>query len=191
MTFIWLIMIAASLIYGLMSGQVDLLNKVILSIGKDTYEFVLPLVLATSFWNGLMNIANDAGILGALQTLFSPLLKWMFPDIKDDKETLGYIAANITINLFGLGSAATPMGLKAMHGMQEHNLDKEVATRSMVTFLVLNTAGVTILSTTIVSLRHSFGSLNPTAFMPFAIVSTFFASFVGILVDRWWNHGRK
>ena len=90
--------------------------------------------------------------------------------------------------MFGLGSAATPVGLKAMQGMQKHNERKDTATRSMVTFLVLNTAGVTLLPTTLIALRSEFHSLDVTGFMPFAILCTMFASAVGIAVDRWWNH---
>lgn len=188
MDIIWLFMIALSLIFGLVSGKVDLINQVVINIGKDTFDFVLPLICMTCFWNGMLNVAKEAGLLKKLEQLFSPLLRWLFPDIKEDKETLGYIAANITVNLFGLGSAATPVGLKAMKGMQKHNPDPKTATRSMVTFLVLNTAGVTILSTTLIALRSSFHSQDVTGFMPFAIISTFFASFVGLTIDRWSNH---
>lgn len=188
MNFIWLIIIAASLIYGMLSGRVDMINKVLINIGKETFDFVLPLICLTCFWNGILNVAKDAGLLNSLQKLLSPFLRWLLPDIKDDEETLGYVAGNMTANLFGLGSAATPIGLKAMQGMQKHNPNKESASRSMVTFLVLNTAGITILSTTLIALRSSFHSLSPTGFMPFAIVSTFFASFVGLSIDRWWNH---
>ncbi|MDE6195754.1 MAG: spore maturation protein A, partial [Erysipelotrichaceae bacterium] len=105
-----------------------------------------------------------------------------------DKETMGYIATNITVNMFGLGGAATPMGLKAMEGMQKHNKKKDTASRSMVTFLILNTAGVTLFSTTLIALRASFHSQDVTGFMPLALIATLFASFVGLVIDRWWNH---
>ena len=117
-----------------------------------------------------------------------PLLKWLFPDLKHDEETLGYVATNVVVNMVGLGSAATPVGLKAMEGMQKHNEQKDTATRSMVTFLVLNTAGVTLFSTTLVAMRSSFHSIDVMGFLPYAIVSTLFASFIGIMVDRWWNY---
>lgn len=188
MNMVWLIMIAASIIYGLCTGKVDLLNTVFINIGKETFDFVLPLLCMTCFWNGILNIAKEAGLLAKLEHLFHPLLKFLFKDIRNDEETLGYIATNITVNMFGLGSAATPMGLKAMEGMQKHNPNPDTATRSMVTFLVLNTAGVTILSTTIIALRASFHSLDAIGFMPYAIVSTAFASLIGLMIDRWWNY---
>ena len=188
MNVIWLLMIAGSVVYGLSIGKVDVLNDVFLNIGKETFDFVLPLVCMTCFWNGILNVAKDAGLLKALEKLFHPLLKYLFPDIKVDDETMGYIATNITVNMFGLGSAATPMGLKAMEGLQKHNKKKDTASRSMITFLVLNTAGVTLFSTTLIALRASFHSQDVTGFMPFAVLATVFASIVGLTIDRWWNH---
>ena len=188
MNVLWLIMIGASLIYAFFSGQVQIMNDVCLNIGKETFDFVLPLICMVCFWNGILYVAREAGMIRALEKLFHPFLRWLLPDIKDDEETLGYVATNITVNMFGLGSAATPVGLKAMQGMQKHNPDPESASRSMITFLVLNTAGVTLLPTTLIALRSEFHSLDVTGFMPLAIVCTMFASFVGIVVDRWWNH---
>lgn len=191
MNLIWLILIVSSLIYGLMNGSVSSVNEVIISVGKQTFDFAIPLVAATCFWSGILNIARHAGLLSALQKLFSPLLRFLFPDLRDDPESLQYIAANITINLFGLGFAATPSGLKAMECMQRNNPDKKTATRAMVTFLVLNTAGVTLLSTTIVTLRSQFGAQTPTDFLPFAILATCCASVGGLLLDRWVNYRGK
>lgn len=188
MSILWLCMIAFSILYGLSIGKVDVLNNVFLNIGKETFDFVLPLVCMTCFWNGLLNVAKDAGLLKKLEMFFHPFLKYLFPDIKDDKETMGYIATNITVNMFGLGGAATPMGLKAMEGMQKHNKKKDTASRSMVTFLILNTAGVTLFSTTLIALRASFHSQDVTGFIPLALIATLFASFVGLVIDRWWNH---
>lgn len=188
MNILWLCMIVASLIYAFVSGKVDIVNDVCLNVGKDTFDFVLPLICMTCFWNGVLYVAKEAGMIQTLEKVFHPLLKWLLPDLKEDEETLGYVATNITVNMFGLGSAATPVGLKAMQGMQKHNEQKDTASRSMITFLVLNTAGVTVLPTTLIALRSEFHSLDVTGFMPWAIGCTIFASFVGLLVDRWWNH---
>ena len=90
-----------------------------------------------------MNIAKKAGILDFLAKKMRPLFRIIFPDIDENDETLGYIASNLTINMLGIHNASTPFGLKAMKLMQEKNKDKKTATRSMITFLVLNTSGVT------------------------------------------------
>ena len=188
MNMIWLIIVGISIVYALATGKVDIVNDVCLNIGKETFDFVLPLIAMTCFWNGILYVAKEAGMIKALEKVFHPFLKWLLPDIREDEETLGYVATNITVNMFGLGSAATPVGLKAMKGMQKHNPQKDTASRSMVTFLVLNTAGVTLLPTTLIALRSEFHSIDVTGFMPFAVLCTMFASLIGILIDRWWNH---
>ena len=170
MNIVWLIIVFVTIVYCLITGNVTIINDVFLNVGKETFDFVIPLLCVTCFWNGILYIARDAGIIHALERLF--------PDLKDDEETLGYVATNVVVNMVGLGSAATPVGLQAMKGMQRHNPDKQTASRSMITFLVLNTAGVTLLSTTLIALRASFHSLNVTGF----------ASVVGLSIDRWWNY---
>lgn len=185
---IWLSIVCLSLIYGLSCGNITSLNQVIINVGRETFDFALPLVMATCFWSGILKVSKRVGLLSGLQKLFSPILNFLFPDLRNDHESLEYIAANITINMFGLGFAATPSGLKAMESMQKHNPHKEVATRAMITFLVLNTAGVTLLSTTIITLRSQFGALIPTDYMPYAIVGTFLASVAGLTLDRWLNY---
>ncbi len=188
MNFIWLWIVFITTIYCLFTGNVNIINDVFLTIGEQTFNFVIPLLCVTCFWNGILYIAKDAGIIRLLERCFHPLLKRLLPDLSNDEETLGYVVTNVVVNMVGLGSAATPVGLLAMKGMQKHNPDKETASRSMVTFLVLNTAGVTLLSTTLIAMRAGYHSINVTGFMPYAIVSTVFASVVGLTIDRWWNY---
>lgn len=188
MNVLWMGMISASIVYGLISGNAQMINESILQVGKETFDFVLPLICVTSFWNGVLSIAEACGLLRKLERLLAPFLRRLLPDLKEDEKTLSYVAANVSANFFGLGSAATPFGLKAMEGMQKHNQSAHTATRSMVTFLVLNTAGVTVFSTTILALRVSFHSQMAADFMPYAVIATVFASFVGLLVDRVWNY---
>lgn len=189
MTLFWITMILSSIVFGVMSGKTELLSNSIVLVGSETLDFVLPMIAVTCFFNGIVEIALQSGCIAWLEKKMNPLLRYLLPDIKHDKETLGYVASNIVINMFGLGSAATPVGLKAIKGMQKHNKDKKVASRSMVTFLVLNTGGVTLFPTSIIALRVAHGSYDATSFIPFAIIATFSASLVGLIVDRLWNHG--
>ena len=115
------------------------------------------------------------------------MLSRLFPDVRNP-EALGYIVTNVVVNMFGLGSAATPAGLKAMQLLQEENPKKDTASRPMVTFLVLNTAGVTLLSTSIIAIRAAFRAQDVMGFLPYAVLATACASIVGLLVDRWWNY---
>lgn len=188
MNVIWLVIVVITILYCLCSGQVDVINEVFVTTGKETFDFVIPMLCITVFWNGMLYVAKEAGILHFLERLLHPLLKRLFPDIKHDEETLGYVAANVVVNMVGLGSAATPMGLKAMEGMQRHNPHKDTATRSMITFLVLNTAGVTLLSTSLIAIRATYHAQDITGFMPYAVISTCFASCIGVCIDRWWNY---
>ena len=111
------------------------------------------------------------------------ILSRLFPSVPKDHESLGYIASNIAINMAGLGSAATPFGLKAMDKLQELNPDKKKATPAMITFLVLNTSGVTIIPTTIISLRLAYGSVNPTMVIPTCILATMCSTIGGLTID--------
>lgn len=188
MNIIWLSIICLTTLYCIKTGNIDCINQVFVNVGKETFDFVIPLLCSVAFWNGILYVARDAKIIAFLEKLAHPILKRLFPDIKEDNETLGYVASNVIVNMVGLGSAATPVGLKAMQGMQKHNPHKDEATRSMITFLVLNTAGVTLLNTTVIAIRSTFHSVNVTGFIPYAILATTFASFVGLLIDRWWNY---
>ena len=157
----WLFLIVVSISVSFINNTYLECNRILLEVAQSTFDFVLPFILVTCFWNGILYVAKDCGLLNRLECLLHPFLKHILPDIKEDNETLGYVAGNIIANMFGLGSAATPMGLKAIEGMQKHNSNKESATRSMVTFLVLNTGGVTILPTSIIALRNAYHSSNP------------------------------
>ena len=97
---------------------------------------------------------------------------------------MSYISSNIIANMFGLGNAATPFGLKAMQSLQQLNKKKDTASRSMITFLVLNTSGVTIIPTTIISLRMMYGSSNPTGIVLPCIIITFLSTLSGLIIDR-------
>lgn len=184
---IWLFCISAGILFAFFNQDGEIINEIMLQVGKDTFDFVVPLLCVTCFWNGILNVAKEAGFLKVMKRLFDPLLRRLLPDVKNE-QALGYIATNIVVNMFGLGSAATPAGLQAMKLLQEENMDKERASRPMVTFLVLNTAGVTLFSTSIIAIRAAFQSQDVLSFMPFAILSTVFASFLGLMIDRWWNY---
>lgn len=191
MSKIWSFMILISLGIGIFSGRITTLNQVLVSVGQETLDFALPMMASTCFFSGVMYVAKEGGLMKGLEKLLGPFFRLILPDLKNNPEALQYISANIVINMFGLGFAATPSGLKAMQLMQQDNPNKDTATRSMITFLVLNTAGVTILSTMIVSLRSQFNAAVPTDYMPYAIIATSCACVAGLLMDRWCNYRGK
>ena len=139
-----------------------------------------------------MQIAKKAGVLDFLAKCMCPLFKIIFPEIDKDDETLSYIASNLTINMLGIHNASTPFGLKAMKCMQEKNNDKKTATRSMITFLVLNTSGVTLVATDIIAVRSMYGSSNPTDLILITIMATIINTTLALLMDRFlWRVSKK
>ena len=130
-----------------------------------------------------MKIAEASGLLRKFAKLMEPILSRLFPSVPKDNPALGFIASNIAANMMGLGSAATPFGLKAMSELQKINDKKDTASVAMITFLVLNTAGVTIVPTTVLALRIATGSENPSEIILPGVIATFCSSIGGLLLD--------
>ena len=181
---IWIILISIGIIYGILTNNLEVVNNTIIDSTKVSLDMLLKIFPVLALWMGLTKIAEKSGLLQNLSLKLSPLLTKLFPEIPKGHESLGLIASNVISNIFGLGSAATPFGLKAMSSLQELNKNKKVASRSMITFLVLNTSGLTLIPTTIISLRMMHGSINPTIIVFACILSTTFSTVGGIIVDR-------
>lgn len=109
-----------------------------------------------------MQIASHTRILALLKKLISPIMKRLFPDVKREDKAYDEISMNMVANVMGLGNAATPLGLKAMKSMQEENKNKDTLSDSMFMFIVVNTASLQIIPTTVIAIRSSLGSINPT-----------------------------
>lgn len=181
---IWGFFIIIGVITCFFTSKVNILNTEILECTKTSLDMIFKIFPVMALWLGIMKIASVSGLLEKFSKLLSPVLKKLFPEIPSNHESMQYISSNIVANMFGLGNAATPFGLKAMKSLQELNSKKDTASRSMITFLVLNTSGVTIIPTTIISLRMMYGSLNPTSIVFACIISTFLSTMFGLLIDR-------
>jgi len=181
---LWFLFIIIGIGYGLFTGQSDKINAEILNSAKTTLDMVLNMLPVISLWVGIMKIASVSGLLDKLARFFSPLLSFLFPDIPKNHESLGLISSNIVANLFGLGNAATPFGIKAMESLQSLNEKKDTATRSMITFLVLNTSGLSIIPTTVISLRVMHNSENPLEIIGAVIIATLVSLIFGLILDR-------
>jgi len=181
--YIWGFFLIIGIIYSFINGTIIEVNKELLQSGTKAIDMVLKLIPMTCLWLGIMNIAKSSGLLDKFAKKISPIIKVIFPELKD-KESISLISSNIIMNMIGLGNAATPFGLKAMSRLQELNTKKETATRSMITFLVINTASVTIIPTTVISLRILNNSNNPTEILLPAIITTFVSCLLGLLLDR-------
>ena len=181
---IWGFFIISGILFCLFTGNIKLVNEEILNCTKSTLDMIVKIFPVMALWLGIMQIASSSGLLNIFSKKLSVILSKIFPEIPNDHESLSYIASNIVANMFGLGNAATPFGLKAMESLQTLNKKKDTASRSMITFLVLNTSGVTIIPTTIISLRLMYGSVKPTAIVLPCILATSLSTIAGLLLDR-------
>ena len=180
---IWASLIIIGIIYSLITGNTSLVNNEVLSSSALALEMFFSFFPVIVLWMGLMKIAENSGLLEKISYKFSSLLSHLFPTIPVGHPALGYIASNIIVNMMGLGSAATPFGLKAMEKLQELNSDKQVASDAMITFLVLNTSGVTLVPTGIIALRAMYGSADPSEIISTALMATVCSSIAGLTLD--------
>ena len=180
---LWISIILLSLLYGLFTGRLENISSAILNAPMEGLDLVVTLVFSSVFWSGIMMILYDSGFIDGVAKALSPLLNRIMPNLKSE-EAKKYIASNVAANMFGLGFAATPAGLKAMQELKKVSLEeKDTASDEMVTFLVLNTAGVTLINTSILALNAKFNSSSPTEFMPYTIIGTLVSIVVGLSFD--------
>ena len=166
MSWIWFGLIAVSIICGIFTGKMNEVSKASIAGAGEAVALFLVLLATICLWSGLMKIADRAGITSVLQKALSPVTKRLFKDLKPGGSAMKAITMNIAANLLGLGNAATPLGLKAMKEMSAGAKDKKAATDSMVTFVVMNTASIQLIPTTIAAIRIRYGSLKPFDILP-------------------------
>ena len=181
---VWPIFIILSFIYAIFSGNLDDLNSSIFSSAEEAINLCISLLGTVCLWNGIMQVASTTTLISKLSSLLKPIMKFLFPDIKEDSKIFEEISMNVIANILGLGNAATPLGLRAMKSMQEENLDKKVLTDSMATFIVLNTASIQIIPTTVIAIRSSLGSTNPTGIIFPVWIATICAAIAGITATK-------
>lgn len=183
--YIWLFMILSGAVAGVAQGKIELVTAAALNGAKDAIAVCFGLISVLVFWLGMMRIAQDAGLLQKLAVVMRPVAKFLFPSVPKDHPAMGYILSNMSANLFGLGNAATPMGLKAMEELQKLNPNPKVATSAMCTLLALNTSGLTLIPTTIIAIRMKHGSLDPTEIIGPTILATCCSTFIAVMLDRY------
>lgn len=160
---IWPVFIIVSFSYAIFSGNLEHLNTAIFDSISDAIMLSIDLLGTICLWNGIMQIANKTSIIDKLTNLLNPIIKILFPEFKKNKQVKKEISMNMIANILGLGNAATPLGLKAMKSMQKENPKKDTLSNSMLVFIVLNTASIQIIPTTVIAIRNSLGSNNPTS----------------------------
>lgn len=182
--YIFGIFIIVGIVYSFFTGNSQIINDSLLSSGSVAIEMIIKMVPLLCLWLGVMKIAEKSGLLLRISSFFSKILHPLFPELKKNNKAISYIASNLVMNMLGLGNAATPFGLKAFECIQKDNPKKDTATRSMITFLVMNTASVTVIPTTVISFRILNNSVNPTEIVGACLIATILSCLFGLVMDR-------
>lgn len=155
---------------------------------KQGFEISLGLTGVLSLWLGIMKVGEKGGVVNALARLLGPIFARLFPDVPKGHPVVGNIFMNLAANMLGLDNAATPLGLKAMEGLQELNAKKDTASNPMVMFLVLNTSGLTLIPVSIMTYRFQCGAAQPTDIFVPILLATFVSTLAGIIITSLYQH---
>ena len=181
---LWPIFIIISIIFAIFSGNIDKINSSIFDSTQSAIDLTLTLLGATCLWSGIMEIASKTEIIKKLSKILNKITKKFFYDLNSESKSYNNIIMNIIANILGLGNAATPLGLKAMSELQKENNEKERLSDNMMMLIVLNTASLQIIPTTVIAVRSSLGSSNPTQIIVPVWIATIGAAIVGISVAK-------
>ena len=159
---IWPIFIIISYIYAILTGRVNEINNSVFESCESAVKLTITFLGTMCLWSGIMQIAKKTTLIDKLTNFLNPIMKILFPEIQKQNPVHKEISMNMVANILGLGNAATPLGLKAMKTMQKENNKKDTLTNSMAMFIIVNTASIQIIPTTVIAIRNSLGSKNPT-----------------------------
>ena len=178
---LWPIFIILSFVYAIITGKVNEVNNGIFEALENAVELSITFLGTISLWNGIMEIAKNTTLINKLTNMLRPVIRRLFPELKNNEKANQEISINMIANILGLGNAATPLGIKAMKTMQEDNERKDELSNSMMMFILLNTASLQLIPTNVIAIRTSLGSQNPTSIIIPVWISSIVAAIVGIL----------
>jgi spore maturation protein A len=191
MKWIWSGMIVLSVVTAAATGRMNALSQAAVGGAADAVSLFLLLLGTMCLWNGLMEIAQSAGITRAAARLIAPMVRRLFPDLAPESEGAQAVTMNLTANFLGLGNAATPFGLRAMKYMDETPHEKGTATDSMAMFIVMNTASVQLVPATLAAVRIKCGSAAPFDILPCIWLSSAVTLAAGIICARLMSHAGR
>ncbi len=184
LNYIWLGLMAIAIIVGALNGRLPEVTNAAFEYAQISVDIAIGLIGIMALWLGIMKIAEEAGLVKLLARAIRPISKRLFPEIPSDHPAIGAMVLNIAANWLGLSNAATPLGLKAMEELQKLNPTKDTATNAMATFLALNTGSITLIPATIIGVRVSLGSSNPTEIIGTTIFASTFASIFAVSATK-------
>jgi spore maturation protein A len=179
---IWFAMIATSIVFFLIKGDVQGMMQTMSDSAQHSLELLIALAGIMAIWSGIMKLCEKSGIVDFVAKILSPPMRLLFPGLeKRNKKAMGNMIMNMSTNMMGLSNAATPFGIKAMEELQSINPQKDRASDYMVTFLIVNATCIQLFPTTVISLRAGLKSANPTDIILPTIIATVIALISGLL----------
>jgi spore maturation protein A len=189
LNYVWSGMILLGIIVAAFTGRMQEVTNGALNSAKESITICIAVAGILCMWTGLMKIAEKSGLIDNAANKMTPLLKFLFPELKNNEMANKYIATNFIANFLGLGWASTPAGLKAMEEMQKVNRNKKLASRSMCMFMIINMSSLQIVTINILAYRSEYGSVNPSEIISLGIVATLASTLTGIIcakiAERW------
>jgi spore maturation protein A len=180
MNTVWLLVVCISVVFAAVNGKIDGFTKAMFEAGKAAVEVCLYLVAIVSLWLGITRILEDSGLIYKMSNFFRPAISFLFRNIPEGHPSITSITLNLLANFFGLGNAATPLGIKAMEDLQTLNPENDTITFEMMLFIVINTSSIQLVPFTAIGLLASYGSRNPNAIVLPTIIATVISSAVAV-----------
>jgi len=191
MNYIWAFMIIFSFIFSFFAGTTDAVTESVFQGSESAVSLVISLLGMMCLWTGILEIAEKSGITKKVENLLKPVINWLFPHLPENSCAKSSICMSITANLLGLSNAATPLGLSAMEKLEERNLTPEIASDEMCMFVVINTASLTLIPTTLLTIRAAFNSSYPFEIMVPVWISSSISLLSGILCAKFFARRKK
>ena len=182
MSTIWLVVICISVLFSVVNGRIDEFTKAMFEAGKASVEVCLYLLGIVSLCVGIAKILEDSGLMYKLSNFFTPMISALFKNIPKGHASITSITLNLLANFFGIGNAATPLGIRAMEDLQTLNPEKETITFEMMLFIVINTSSIQLIPFTVIGLLANYGSQNPNwVFLP-TFLATLISSVIAVAI---------
>ncbi|SCY80004.1 nucleoside recognition domain-containing protein [Alkaliphilus peptidifermentans] len=181
---VWFLFIAIGIIVAAFTGNIEAVTDAAIANARTAVDLSMGLIGVMALWLGIMKIAEVSGLIKSISKALKFIMVPLFPEVPADHPAMGAIIMNMAANILGLGNAATPLGLKAMQELQELNPNKDTATNAMCTFLAINTSSVTLIPASIIAIRASAGSANPTEIIGPIIVATLASTVAAVIAVK-------
>ena len=194
---LWAGMLICGMIYAAFSGNLEAVTEAILSSAKEAVQLGIGMAGVLAFWTGLMEIAQDCGLVDRLTRSIRPVIRFLFPDIPDGHRAQEYISLNMIANMLGLGGAATPAGLEAMKALEQIEEERRngrrtgrkrprgTASNEMCTFLILNISSLQLIPVNMIAWRSQYGSSNPETIVGPALLATACSTLTAVIYCKW------